>query len=110
MSSLFGNVWEWTGSLRERLHPPVLLGTLAYNTNWMARNVELRGGSFLDDMEKIRPYLISGSLVEHDQTKHSDLGFRISAAVRLDSLPLELQQRSKSFRAKGLRGYISKTA
>ena len=69
---LIGNVWEWCSEEEEFWSPlltPSRLDSRAY----------LRGGSWLDDLERTRPFLDSRALKNGDATSHTDLGFRIAA-------------------------------
>lgn len=89
VSDLLGNVWEWclTSSLHET-HPwhsdRISAGSVA--------EVELRGGGFLDDMGRTRPYLNARELRGGLGTRHSDLGFRIAVPVDPRSLTSEFRE------------------
>jgi hypothetical protein len=86
---LFGNVWQWTDS-GGRGHADVVL---AADKHWKSRNQGLRGGSFLDDSERMSPVLIAGALAKGVRTRHSDLGFRMAAVIDLDDLPDDVARR-----------------
>lgn len=94
---LFGNVWEWcadeatsrsgssygmvTGSVAV---VPLLIGLRAAGRY---RRVELRGGSYLDDLRRIDAHVDARMLAQGTKTRHSDLGFRMAAEVPLSRLP-----------------------
>jgi hypothetical protein len=87
LSDMFGNVWEWC--LRNDRHIP----TLAAFDNELIRGVELRGGSFLDDLRHVEPVIHSASLQDGIQTSHCDLGFRIAGDVSIRDLPEDITER-----------------
>lgn len=83
VSDLLGNIWEWCEQSTDALaglgiqEPPI----------------ELRGGGFLDDLSRVKPAISHDRLKDGLKTCHSDLGFRIAAAISIDDLPEEIQQR-----------------
>jgi len=120
ISDLFGNIWEWcyeddsqylprnpkSSFLNRRLNlledksiaklgalhnREIVLPFIAITNHSQPSFQELRGGSFLDDLFRITPFLTSSKLTEGTQTHHSDLGFRIAGAVLVDSLPEEIR-------------------
>ncbi|MBP1468913.1 SUMF1/EgtB/PvdO family nonheme iron enzyme [Candidatus Chloroploca sp. M-50] len=86
VSDLIGNVWEWCSFISTVSFP--LLGAPFDQQP----RLELRGGSYLDNMSQVEPFLSSDSLSEKDMTSHADLGFRIAAKVDLQKLPLEVRE------------------
>ena len=82
---MLGNVWEWCSS--ERVEQPVL------SIDPIVRAVELRGGSYLDDLSVILPYLPLSSVPGKEECRHSDLGFRVAVTVPIADLPPEVAER-----------------
>jgi len=92
VSDLIGNVWEWCGTLhgflaRHELEQP----------SGRSERVRLRGGGFLDDLEKVRPFLNEYEIRDRGETRHSDLGFRVAGLVPIDYIPEELRQQLSLF-------------
>ncbi len=85
---MIGNVWEWT-----YLHDGYDSASFVAVISGRKKVFPLRGGSFLDDLQRVDPFLNAGELQERERTKHSDLGFRIAAKVPIDSLPAEYRGR-----------------
>jgi hypothetical protein len=92
ISDMFGNIWEWCSDYFD--HQVSLFRPFRRRAD-----VELRGGGFLDDLQKIKPYLRASILKDGVRTRHTDLGFRIAAMIPISYLPkdvtvlLSLQQR-----------------
>ena len=109
---LFGNVWEWT-ELGE--HSEAHISILAAD-DWRMRSQQLRGGSFLDDLEKVNPTLTAAAMRDGVTTRHSDLGFRLAAEVPVSILPddligrLRIAPRIRRSRDLGLERMIALTA
>jgi hypothetical protein len=84
-SDLFGNVWEWCAgpSYSDEVFPSL--------TRTGFTEVQVRGGSFLDDLKKMRINLSASTLNDGLRTKHFDLGFRIAAILPLGALPQEVR-------------------
>lgn len=97
VSDMFGNVWEWCGGFEERQD----YGNVAILAAPRLRvtEAELRGGGFLDDLDVVYPALRSGLLEDGTRTKHSDLGFRVCAAVELKELDAGLVELLKTKRS-----------
>lgn len=57
------------------------------------RDAALRGGSFLDDIEKTYLSLSVEDLEDSFETRHSDLGFRIAGTVSVESLPDDIKDK-----------------
>jgi formylglycine-generating enzyme required for sulfatase activity len=116
---MIGNVWEWCGERGDwppnlRLRRPKIAFLLAPEYEpwkrraatksihkWFAAisQIELRGGSFLDDLKTIEPFLRVRDLQKGEETSHSDLGFRVAALISRRYIPAhiwEAQQRCVS--------------
>src|SRR5207249_2439795 len=88
ISDLIGNVWEWCAGYRIDSLPTVASFILKSRQQMIyehAGEPALRGGSFLDDLSKIRPFLPARMLKKQGQTRHSDLGFRIMAEIPVNT-------------------------
>lgn len=84
VSDAFGNVWEWCEA------DSYLAGAGIIALYWERNRVNrasIRGGSFLDDLEKIEPFIPMPLLPESYETRHSDLGFRIAGMLPLGEVP-----------------------
>jgi formylglycine-generating enzyme required for sulfatase activity len=90
ISDLIGNVWEWCSdeiAAQSMSHLAIL------SAPYPASPAALRGGGYLDDMEKVSPFLDVASLTDQEYTSHTDLGFRIAAAVHVSRVPTDVGQR-----------------
>ena len=86
ISDMFGNVWEWCGrNIYRRIPNYPRLGDPRYAIG----EAEIRGGSFLDDLQNVYPILSSRMLEDGLRTRHTDLGFRLAAMVDISCLPKE---------------------
>lgn len=97
---MIGNVWEWTRP--DYRVPRFAILTRSFDDDWdeelpdwVQRNVDIFGGGFLDDLEEVRPALLSGALHDSVRTRHSDLGFRLAATIEFEDLPDELGKKVK---------------
>jgi formylglycine-generating enzyme required for sulfatase activity len=92
ISDLLGNVWEWCSTM---------YGTLVRSDFRIERGErpQLRGGSFLDDLTQIEPFLRASELRDGPRTRHADLGFRIFMLIPLASLPEPVRTRLKLCRS-----------
>ncbi|MBR0948578.1 SUMF1/EgtB/PvdO family nonheme iron enzyme [Bradyrhizobium liaoningense] len=120
LTDLFGNVWEWGGTEDEWAR--VFLSSEAYERRFEAEEPredpfrfsirqprtrehidryrylrQIRGGSFLDDLDNIDGHIRTTDLSDGDSTKHSDLGFRILAAIRVDAMDQEALKKLKDY-------------
>ena len=86
ISDLHGNVWEWC--LGEYFEQDVA-SILAPRRHDVWSEVEVRGGGFLDNLSKVKPFLRASMLDDGIRTKHSDLGFRVAATFPVRRLPDE---------------------
>jgi len=84
ISDMFGNIWEWCSDYFD--HRISLFRPFRRRAD-----VELRGGGFLDDILKIKPYLRASMLQDGTKTRHTDLGFRVAALIPLTYLPKDIQ-------------------
>jgi hypothetical protein len=119
-SDMFGNVWEWCSGLRPyrvglmrhikdftagigapALPPPPLVAVLStprkpsspnHNVRQYAPDEQLRGAGFLDDLSYTDPFLHVSEITNKHETRHSDLGFRVSAFVNTKDLPPSVQK------------------
>ena len=81
VSDMIGNVWEWCEEQED------------YNPVSITENVELRGGSFLNDMNRDSPFINSSRLKDNSFTRHADIGFRLYAQLSDESIiPLTIRQ------------------
>jgi Sulfatase-modifying factor enzyme 1 len=83
ISDLIGNVWEWCLPGETA---PAVLGPLEVEP-------QLRGGGFLDDLSRTSVFLDASMLPDREETRHSDLGFRIAGKVPVSELPDTVQVR-----------------
>jgi hypothetical protein len=86
VSDMFGNVWEWCGANMyvQASRLSILAGPRSFELD-----PELRGGSFLDNLDVVYPYLRSNILEDRFRTRHTDLGFRVAASLPLSEMPNE---------------------
>jgi len=106
-TDLFGNVWEWGGTISEWKN------FYDYGPGWLShairpriRNIlratppptnerQVRGGSFFDDLSNLEGHIRTDDLAEGEETKHTDLGFRV--AVIHDTTAIEPEVLTKLF-------------
>jgi formylglycine-generating enzyme required for sulfatase activity len=95
ISDMFGNVWEWCSSNDSGRFFVPMISNIAYVTEADDDNfdVELRGGGFLDNLTNIEPFLQAYRLVDGQNTRHSDLGFRTATNVDIENLPDDINLR-----------------
>ena len=98
---MLGNVWEWCVSTSPKHRSGLqTVARLARTRDFIYgrdENSELRGGSFLDDLTIIEPFIEVSKLQDGKDTRHSDLGFRLAASVPIKQLPDEIQLRLSEF-------------
>jgi hypothetical protein len=87
---LFGNIWEWT--FKGDSEAPRFI-VRVFDPPKSTRGYYLRGGSFLDNLEEIDPIVEVAALKDHIKTRHSDLGFRLSASMPINRLPTDIAKR-----------------
>jgi hypothetical protein len=90
---MFGNVWEWCFTEDKGYVEEGIVPLRRYDNNFDKINPELRGGGFLNDISKIKPFLQAAELQNGSNTCHSDLGFRIATEVFTNDLPEDVQLR-----------------
>jgi formylglycine-generating enzyme required for sulfatase activity len=81
-SDLFQTVWQWC------------LAPIPMHTH-SARDVlaKLRGGSYLSDLTREEPYWDAAYLDDYEETRRSDIGFRIAGSIRADLLPHDVNDK-----------------
>jgi formylglycine-generating enzyme required for sulfatase activity len=94
VTDLIGNIWEWTDIANLEYFPGIAIGRPpALGAGEPQRPLpDLRGFSFLDNLQA-SPFFDAHRLSDRDATRHSDLGFRIAAEIRMTSLPDEVRER-----------------
>lgn len=105
VTDVFGCLWQWcfdrtttvkSSSRRRRKAPiaTIIAGDDEFDARQRVQSLEysLAGGSFLDDMQRVRLTLSAAALTKRETTRHADLGFRIAGTVRLTDLALDVQQ------------------
>jgi formylglycine-generating enzyme required for sulfatase activity len=85
---MLGNVWEWC--LTDVIYRKIYLDETIEVTS-IAR--EIRGGSYLDDLSRTLPFVLTSSIADRDKCRHTDLGFRVATTVLIRDLPQEVAQR-----------------
>jgi formylglycine-generating enzyme required for sulfatase activity len=103
---MVGNVWEWCSpehlmvATLGRAHDTfegddreMRFSDESEDVDDRYRRQEIRGGSFLDNLERMPVSLDVLSLPHGRATRHSDLGFRIGGMVPVETLPDEVQMR-----------------
>lgn len=91
VSDMFGNVWEWCSSDESR-RVLSALGTAYFSLLEEASKIELRGGSFLDNLNNTELFLRAHELgADAKNIRHSDLGFRIATNVDIEILPDDIK-------------------
>ncbi len=91
ISDMFGNVWEWCATVTRADFNRIPLIAVWRHEQSKFPQAQLRGGSFLDNLNHIEPSLLSLMLEDGWVTKHSDLGFRIAARIPVETLPADLK-------------------
>ena len=97
LSDMFGNVWEWCREEDDMF--PRIAATLDITDMYKySGGADLRGGSFLDDLNHVEPRIHSRMLRDGMETSHCDLGFRIAGEVSLQDIPEETRARLEAWR------------
>lgn len=90
LSDMVGNIWEWCSP--NHFFQTAKLG-IDPEHKPDSRLIELRGGGYLDDLSRVKPFLDASRLKHGENTKHSDLGFRIITKVNRSELPKNIQEK-----------------
>jgi len=93
-TDIIGNVWEWCGRLEAwgDVFIPNFFDTQALGPRPPVLD-QLRGGGFLDDLERVTPFINVSELPDKENTSHADLGFRVAVLLRIEELPTEIIER-----------------
>jgi Sulfatase-modifying factor enzyme 1 len=92
VTDLLGNVWEWCGSMS------AFLNRCGFEHHRFSKEkICLRGGGFLDDLDKVIPFLEEAEIPDRSGSCHSDHGFRIASLIPVDLLPPETRRQLKLF-------------
>jgi formylglycine-generating enzyme required for sulfatase activity len=88
---MIGNVWEWCSEEEEAdFERPGSISIATERTRGVA--LEIRGGSYLDDLSRNVPFCPVSSIPDRDICRHSDLGFRVACTLPLEDLPPEVAE------------------
>ncbi|MDX2242396.1 MAG: DUF4365 domain-containing protein [Leptolyngbyaceae cyanobacterium bins.302] len=95
ITDLIGNIWEWCalddeGFVGERISHDIVRHRYE---GFYDRNLQLKGGSFLDDLAFTTPWMRSTELAQGSRTCHADIGFRVTTELLVSSLPTEIQEK-----------------
>jgi hypothetical protein len=94
---MLGNIWEWCSPYEgseSQLRPIAIQSSEAMPSPVF----ELRGGSYLDNLSRddlalTLPFCSVSWISNHDECRHSDLGFRVAATVPIGVLPEDVAER-----------------
>lgn len=89
VTDIIGNVWEWCGSMNGLL---CRFGFKECLTGYPER-ISLRGGGFLDNIERVNLILSEQEIPKGKKSRHFDHGFRIASMIPINTLPDEIQRR-----------------
>lgn len=93
LSDMIGNVWEWCAS-SVALVPTIAAWELYEYADGPAA---LRGGGYLDRLDRVRPFMEEWEIPDGRDVRHSDVGFRVAIRVRPDQLPDEIEEAVRAF-------------
>jgi Sulfatase-modifying factor enzyme 1/Caspase domain len=89
VTDMIGNIWEWCGSMNGLF---CRFGLEECLPGYPER-ISLRGGGFLDDIERINLILSEHEIPKGKESRHFDHGFRIASMIPISTLPDEIQRR-----------------
>ena len=107
LTDMIGNVWEWcdlTGVWESAVHQLLHLErreplrgsagnvTIGWNS-FDEEEIEVRGGSFYDDLARMKPFVAARDIFDGYEARHSDIGFRLFGLISVGTLPNDVQQR-----------------
>ena len=100
IADLLGNVWEWCaldseGFVGESESHHIVRHRYE---GFYDRNLNLKGGGFLDNLESTKLWMQSTELAHGSRTCHSDIGFRVTTEVLVSSLPTNIQEKLQVFK------------
>ncbi|MBW4501743.1 MAG: SUMF1/EgtB/PvdO family nonheme iron enzyme [Scytonema hyalinum WJT4-NPBG1] len=89
VTDMIGNIWEWCGSMNGLFCRFGFEECLA----GYPERISLRGGGFLDDIERVNLILSEHEIPKGKKSRHFDHGFRIASMIPIRTLPDEIQRR-----------------
>jgi hypothetical protein len=80
---MIGNVWEWCASSIAQVP------TISWKDKYVYADgpAALRGGGYLDRLDRIHPFMNEWEIPNGRNVQHSDVGFRVAMRATLDNLP-----------------------
>ena len=93
LSDMIGNVWEWCASSVALIPSIARWDTYEYSDGPVA----LRGGGYLDQIDRVHPFMNEWEIPGGRDVRHSDVGFRVAMRARLDQLPDETEEAVLAF-------------
>jgi formylglycine-generating enzyme required for sulfatase activity len=112
LTDLFGNVWEWGGTEAEwgteilgpeRYSGPELYDDFYADLRHRVFSIvasppnphvrQIRGGSFLDNIESLEGHIRTTDLADRDETRHTDLGFRVVAILHKTAIAPDILEK-----------------
>jgi hypothetical protein len=59
----------------------------------------LRGGGYLDQLDRVHPFMNEWEIPDGRDVRHSDVGFRVAMRASLDDLPDDVEEAVVAFDA-----------